>query len=287
MRCRRSTKHQAKPKTAMLGLPSYSLTSTTGPPESGKTALNRWVLATVIIGLIIVGALFSLIYFSTAQVSSKTFSYIPPPDANGTYGTLSISDVNGLVTIVPWLQPNVLINGTVTARGLGSSLSTVNLSNSSSNGDVAFHAMFPANAGFFFSQSYSVNVNVFVPSTIRFTSVQVSNVNGGVRIENLNSTTVDLKTMNGAVFVGCRYCLNVTAASTNGNITATNSNLAFTVSSSASFRLNAIVLNGFIQISGFPDLITTNQTSLNHTFGTDGASVNIKTVNGQITITGT
>ncbi len=286
----------------MLGLPSYSLTSTIGPPESGKTALNRWVLAIVIIGLIIVGALFSLIYFSTAQVSSKTFSYIPPPDANGTYGTLSISDVNGLVTIVPWLQPNVLINGTVTARGLGSSLSTVNLSNSSSNGDVAFHAMFPANAGFFFSQSYSVNVNVFVPSTIRFTSVQVSNVNGGVRIENLNSTTVDLKTMNGAVFVGCRYCLNVTAASTNGNITATfptlvdqgsynltatNSNLAFTVSSSASFRLNASVLNGFIQISGFPDIITTNQTSLNHTFGTDGASVNIKTVNGQITITGT
>ncbi|OLB45862.1 MAG: hypothetical protein AUG17_03850 [Crenarchaeota archaeon 13_1_20CM_2_53_14] len=280
----------------------YSLTSTIGPPEPGKTTLNRWTLAIVIVGFIIVGALFSLIYFSTAQVSSKTFSYSPPPDADGTYGALSISDVNGLVTVVPWLRPNVLINGTVIARGLGSSLSTVNLSNSSSNGDVAFHAMFPANAGFFFSQSYSVNVNVFVPSSTRFTSVQVSNVNGGVRIENLNSTTVDLKTVNGAVSVGCMYCLNVTATSTNGNITAkfatlvdqgsynltaTNANMAFTVSSSASFRLSASVLNGFIQVSGFPDIITTNQTSLNHTFGTDGASVNIKTVNGQITITGT
>ncbi len=279
----------------------YSLTSTIGPPEPGKTTLNRWTLAIVIIGFIIVGALFSLIYFSNTQVSSKTFSYSPPPDADGTYSALSISDVNGLVTVVPWLRPNVLINGTVIARGLGSSLSTVNLSNSSSNGDVAFHAMFPANAGFF-SQSYSVNVNVFVPSTIRFTSVQVSNVNGGVRIENLNSTTVDLKTMNGAVSVRCVYCLNVTAASTNGNITATfatlvdrgtynltatNANMSFTVSSSASFRLSASVLNGFIQVSGFPDIITTNQTSLNHTFGTDGASVNIKTVNGQITITGT
>ncbi len=94
----------------------------------------------------------------------------------------------------------------------------------------------------------------------------------------------------------------MTAASTNGNIAATftvlipegsynltapNANLNFTAPSSASFRLSASDLNGSIQILGFPGMFTTTQTSFNHTFGTDGASVNIKSVNGQITITGT
>ena len=280
----------------------YSLTSTIGPPESGKASLNRWVLVIVIIGIVIVGALFSLIYYSTAQVSSKTFSYSPPQDARGSYSSLSISNVDGLVTVVPWSQPTVLINGTVTAKGLGSSLSTVNLISSSSNGDIAFQALFPASAGFFLSQSYTANINVFVPSTIRFTSVQVSNVNGGVRIESLNSTIVKLTTVNGGVSVDCVYCLSMTAASTNGNIAATfaalipegsynltapNANLNFTAPSSASFRLSASDLNGSIQILGFPGMFTTTHTSFNHTFGTDGANVNIKSVNGQITITGT
>jgi len=195
-----------------------------------------------------------------------------------------------------------LINGTVTAKGLGSSLSTVNLSNSSSNGDIVFQALFPASAGFFLSQSYTAKINVFVPSTIRFTSVQVSNVNGAVRIENLNSTVVKLTTVNGAVSIDCVYCLNMTATSTNGNIAATfaalvnegsynltapNANLNFTAPSSSSFILSADDLNGSIQISGFPGMFTTTGTSLNHTFGTDGASVNIKSVNGQIILTGT
>ena len=94
----------------------------------------------------------------------------------------------------------------------------------------------------------------------------------------------------------------MTAASTNGNIAATfaalipegsynltapNANLNFTAPSSASFRLSASDLNGSIQILGFSGMFTTTQTSFNHTFGTDGASVNIKSVNGHITITGT
>jgi len=70
-------------------------------------------------------------------------------------------------------------------------------------------------------------------------------------------------------------------------LTAPNANLNFTAPSSASFRLSASDLNGSIQILGFSGMFTTTQTSFNHTFGTDGASVNIKSVNGQITITGT
>src|SRR5947199_9424674 len=116
MRWRRSTKNRARQKVAVLGLSTgYSLTSTIGPPESGKASLNRWVLVIVIIGILLVGALFSLIYYSTAQVSSKTFSYSPPQDARGSYSSLSISNVDGLVTVFPWSQPTVLINSTVTS----------------------------------------------------------------------------------------------------------------------------------------------------------------------------
>src|SRR5207247_1393320 len=146
------------------------------------------------------------------------------------------------------------------------------------------------------------NMNVFVTSTIRFTTVQVSNVNGGVRIESLNSKIVKLTTVNGRVSVDCVYCLNMTAASTNGNIAATfaalvpegsynltapNANLNFTAPSSASFRLSASDLNGSIQILGLSGIVTTTHASFNQTLGTDGANVQSKYVNAQITITGT
>jgi DUF4097 and DUF4098 domain-containing protein YvlB len=254
-------------------------------------------VAIVIIGILIVGILFSLIYYSTAQLSSKTFSYTP---SEGSYDSLTISDVDGLVTVIPWSQPIFLINGTLTAKGLGSSLSSITLSNSSSNGNIVFKAMFPVSAGILFSQTFTAIINVYVPSTIRFNSVQVTNVNGGVQVNSINSTRVAITTVNGNVSVGCIYCANATLSSTNGNVTgtfasliskgsynltATNDNINFTAPASSSFKLTANVLNGYIVCpicSG-----TTSQKSFTQTFGTGAANVNLDSVNGQITITGT
>lgn len=210
--------------------------------------------------------------------------------------------MDGLITIVPWSQPTVLINGTVTARGLGSSLSVVKITNSSNNGNIIFQAAFPVNPGFFFSQSYNVKINVFIPSTIRFNYVRISNVNGGVRINNLNSTSLNLTTTNGAASVDCVYCLNMTASSTNGsisakfeapltagsfNLTSTNANVDFSVPSSSSFKVTATAVTGSIQVYGWTIVTPATQNSLSHTFGAGGASVSLKSVNGQITITGT
>jgi hypothetical protein len=274
-----------------------TLPSTVQPPESGNTKLNRWTLAIVIIGILIVGVLFSLIYYSTAIVSTKTFTYTPPA---GSYSSISISDVDGLVTVIPWPQTSILINGTLTAKGLGSTLSTIILSNSTSNGDLILRAMFPTSGGILFSQTFTAFINVYVPSTIRFNSVQVTNVNGGVQINSINSTGVTVTTVNGNVSVECVYCMNATLSSTNGNVTgtfatlvnrglynltATNDNINFTAPATSSFRLTANVLNGYIVCpicSG-----NTNQKSFTQTFGTGAASVNLDSLNGQITITGT
>jgi DUF4097 and DUF4098 domain-containing protein YvlB len=254
-------------------------------------------VAIVIIGILTVGILFSLIYYSTAQLSSKTFSYSLSEES---YNSLTISDVDGLVTVIPWSQPTIVINGTLTAKGLGSSLSSIMLTNSTGNGNIVFKATFPVSAGILFSQTFTAVINVYVPSTIRFNSIQVTNVNGGVQVDNINSTRVAITTVNGNVNVGCIYCANATLSSTNGNVTgtfgtllskgsynltATNDNINFTAPASSSFKLTANVLNGYIVCpicSG-----TTSQKVFTQTFRTGAASVNLDSVNGQITITGT
>lgn len=264
--------------------------------------MNLWILAIVIIGIVVIGILFSLIYYSTAQSATKTFSYNPQPAQSngGTYSSIFVSDGDGLVSVIPWTKSTVVINGTVTARGLGSFVSAVSLRNSSINGNVIFQALFPTSTGFFLSQSYTVSINVFVPATIRFASVQVTNVNGGVRINNLNSSNVNLTTVNGLESLTCVYCGNATLTSTNGSISAsvpdlvskgiyslsaTNGNVALALPSTSSFRLQATVVNGGILVSGFNGLVS-GQTHLTGTFGTGGAIVTLTSVNGQITITG-
>jgi DUF4097 and DUF4098 domain-containing protein YvlB len=285
-----------------LDLSRQSTTPTSvNPPDRGKGELNRWILAIVIIGILIVGILFSLIYYSTAQASSKTFSFSP---TRGPYNSLTISDVDGLVTMIPWSQSVILINGTLTAKGLYSSLSSIILSNSTSNGNIVFQAMFPVSAGVLFSQTFTALINVYVPTTLRLNSVQVTNVNGGVQIKGINSTRVEVTTVNGNVYINCVYCANATELSTNGsvtgtfaslvnkgsyNLTATNDNVNFTAPVSSSFQLSATVLNGSIYcyMTGCPNTTAANERTLTHTFDGGSASVNLDSVNGQITVTGT
>ena len=269
-------------------------------PERVKGKLNRWTLAIVIIGILVVAVLFALIYYSTVVTSSKNFSYTVPADSQGSYNSLTVSDVDGLVTVEPWSQTTILINGTMTANGLGSSLSTITVSNSSNNGDVVFDANFPASAGILYSQTYSATINVFVPSTIRFSSVHISNVNGKAQLSSINSTGVAVTTVNGNVTVSCSYCLDAALTSTNGNVTATfsslanrgsynltatNANVDFTVPSSAGLKLTATFQNGYIVC---PTCTGTIQgKTLTQMFGSGSASVSLDSVNGVITITRT
>jgi len=273
-------------------------------PIAEKTSFNRWVIAIVILVIVVVGALFALIYQTSAIVSTKNFSYSTAANQTSNY-TLEVSNNNGAVTLTPWGQASFLINGTITAKGLGSSPTQVNLVNSSMNGNIAFQTQFPNNAAFLISQTYSVKINVFIPLTVHLSKLVVANVNGLVQATSLNVTGASFSSANGDIDFSCSSCGSggFSAQTTNGNIAGTfstpitagnytlssqNGNVQVTLPSSSSFKLTASLVNGNIQPT---NLVLSNQTKTSTqimaTVGTGIADVKLSTVNGQITITGT
>ena len=255
--------------------------------------------------IVVTGILFGLIYQSSAVVSTKNFSYSTPADQPSNFYTLEVRNVNGAVNIVPWGQNNFLINGTITAKGLGSSPGQVNLVNSSMNGNVIFQAQFPNNAVFLISQTYSVKINVFIPLSVHISKLVVGNVNGRVQATSLNVTGASFSSANGDIYFSCSNCGSggFLAQTTNGNIagnfstpiiagnytmSSKNGNVQVAVPSSSSFKLTASLVNGNIQTT---NLVLSNQiktnTQVTATVGTGTADVKLSTVNGQITITGT
>jgi Putative adhesin len=252
------------------------------------------------------GILFGLIYQSSVIVSKKNFSYsaLASQGSNGYY-TLQIANVNGAVTLASWGQDSFLINGTITAKGLGSSPSQVNLSESNMSGTITFQALFPSNSVFLISQTYSVKVNVFVPLSVRIGKLIVDNVNGLVQANNLNVTGASFAAENGDIDFSCSSCGSggFLAQTTNGNIVGTfsspitsgnytmlsqNGNVYVTVPSSSSFKLTASIVSGTIQT---PNLALSNVTKtsaqLSASVGTGKANLVLSTVVGDITITGT
>ncbi len=250
--------------------------------------------------------LFGLIYQSSVIVSTKDFSYSASAsqENNGFY-TLQIANVNGAVTLAPWGQDSFLINGTISAKGLGSSPSQVNLAESNTTGSITFQALFPNNAVFLISQTYSVKINVFIPLSVRIGKLVVDNVNGLVRASSLNVTAASFSAENGDIDFTCSSCGSggFSAQTTNGNVGGTfsspitngnytmlsqNGNLNVNVPSSSSFKLTASLVSGTIQT---PNLTLSNETKtttqLTATAGAGGGNVILSTVVGDITITGT
>ena len=279
--------------------------TTIARPIPEKTSFNRWIIAIVILVIVVMGILFGLIYQSSAVVSTKNFSYNTPANQPSNYYTLQVTNVNGAVTLTSWSQDSFLINGTITAKGLGSSPTQVNLVNLSAGGNIIFQAISPNKAVFLVAQTYSVKINVFVPLSVRISKLVVDNVNGLVQASSLNVTAANFFSENGDIDFSCSICgpLGFSAQTTNGNIAGTfftpiiagnysmatqNGNVHVTIPSACSFKLTASLVNGNIQTT---NLALTSQTKtstqLTATLGTGTADVRLSTVNGQITINGT
>jgi hypothetical protein len=279
--------------------------TTIARPIPTKTSFNRWIIGIVILVIVVMGILFGLIYQSSAVVSTKNFSYSTTANQPSNYYTLQVTNINGAVTLTSWPQDSFLINGTITAKGLGSSPTQVNLVNSSAGGNIIFQAISPNNAVFLVAQTYSVKINVFVPISVRISKLVVDNVNGLVQTSSLNVTGASLSSENGNINFGCLNCGDggFSAHTTNGNIAGTfstpiiggnytmatqNGNVQVTVPSASSFKLTASLVNGNIQTT---NLVLSSQTKtstqVTATVGTGTADVRLSTVNGQITITGT
>ena len=259
----------------------------------------------MILVVVVMGILFGLIYQSSAVVSTKSFSYSTPANQPSNYYTLQVTNVNGAVTLTSWSLDSFLINGTITAKGLGSSPTQVNLVNLSDSGNIIFQAMSPNKAVFLVAQTYSVKINVFVPLSVRISKLVVDNVNGLVQASSLNVTAANFFSENGDIDFSCSICGTdgFSAQTTNGNIAGTflspiiagnysmatqNGNVQVTIPSASTFKLTASLVNGNIQTT---NLALTSQTKtstqLTAILGTGTGDVRLSTVNGQITINGT
>lgn len=264
---------------------------------------KRIIIAAVLIGVVMLGLVLSLVLSPALIVNSRDFSYpeqMNPPA--GSPPSLSVTNVNGKVTVSSWAQNIVSISGTVTARGLGSSPDQVFLSESNINGVINFRPVFPSGSLLQLSDSYEAQIMIFVPLSTRFGLLKIDTVNGGIDARIANATTVQLNTVNGGIAINCVYCSSIAASTNNGPVSATfsslessgqytltsiNGNVAMIVPLTAGFNVHADTTNGTVDVSGVGLQLTgTVQLSNDKTgkVGSGGASVRLHTVNGQVTM---
>jgi hypothetical protein len=264
---------------------------------------KRIIIAAVLIGVVILGLVLSFALSPALIVNSRDFSYpeqVNPPA--GSPPSLSVTNVNGKVTVSSWAQNTVSISGTVTARGLGSSPDQVFLSESNINGVINFRAVFPSGSLFQLSDTYEAQIIIFIPLSTRFGLLKIDTVNGGIDARIQNATIVQLNTVNGGIAINCVSCSSIAASTNNGPVSATfsslessgqytltsiNGNVAMIVPLTAGFNVHADTTNGTVDVSGVSLQPTgTVQLSNDKTgkVGSGGASVRLHTVNGQVTM---
>ncbi|HZY47178.1 MAG TPA: DUF4097 family beta strand repeat-containing protein, partial [Candidatus Bathyarchaeia archaeon] len=203
------------------------------------------------------------------------------------------------------------------ARGFGSSTDTITFVESNSSGNIVFEAVFPASQSQFFSASYTVDIHVFEPASYHFYTVQIITVNGDLHVSGISATSVSLTVTNGgitatgitaatlaatdtngSISLTCASCSAATVLTTNGSITtnlqsvatggsyllqSTNGNVNLTLPVAASCTITANTTNGSVSSSGLGVQVT-NHAAV--TLGTGTATVNLKTTNGSIIVTG-
>src|SRR5207244_5760634 len=98
--------------------------------------------------------------------------------------SMTVSNTNGGVTVSSWAQAYVMLNGTVTARGFGSSPDAITFVMSNSSGNIVFQVVFPS-SNFFFGASYSVDVHVYTPSSTQFKTVHIVKENCELMVLNI------------------------------------------------------------------------------------------------------
>ncbi len=273
-------------------------------------------------GIIAAGAVVTVAAFyliGPSVSTSRNFApYSTPVSQNaGSAKKVSVVDVNGDVSLTGWSQSYVLVNGTVTARGIGSNPDAITFIESNSSGNIVFEAVFPPNT-FYATASYTVGINVYLPSTQLNTveavtvngNLQVASVdaatnemftvtNGGVSVSGVTTANLSITDTNGNVNLSCSSsCGSVTAVTTNGGITADFSSLALTgsysltstngsiglkVPASGSFKITANTTNGSVSSSGLAVQLVNHAQS---TVGAGTATMVATTTNGSVTVTG-
>ena len=278
------------------------------PVATPSPSSRRTVIAIVIILVVALGSIFGFLVYAASTnstvVAKKNFSYPEQPGPSPGSTSMSIVDVNGNINLVTWTQTSILINGTVTARGLSANPSNVLLVEShDSSGGINFYVQFPNQQSFFVFQNYEVSITIYVPSGLLFGGVKIATVNGGVSVQAISANNLGLTTTNGEINFHCGTCGNVTATTTNGSVTGTfssallsgtytlttvNGSASVTVPSVSSFKLDAKTTNGSVTTTGLTltNLVVQTSSHVSGTIGSGNATMVCTTVNGSITVMG-
>jgi len=292
-----------------------------GGGTRGKTGMGKTLIAVLIIVIIVVGVVAAFIFVGPAvSVTKQNFAPYSAPASQSSSNppSLLVTDINGGITLSSWSQTNVMINGTVTARGFGTSPGAITFIESNSSGNIVFKAIFPAQSFFSFSASYAVDINVYVPASAQFNSVQIVTVNGDLKVSTVSASSVTMTDTNGNIsasgvtastvtmtdtnggidFTCATSCGSVTATTTNGSVTSTltsvsltgtyvmtttNGGITLKIPATASFKITTNVTNGSVSSTGLSVQLANHATT---TFGTGSATVNLTTTNGSITVSG-
>src|SRR2546428_9442566 len=114
-----------------------------------QTRLVGIIVAVVVGGVVAVVAAW-LFLGSSVSVETKNFTpYQSSVSQSSNPSSMTVSNTNGGVTVSSWSQACLKVNGTVTARGFGSSPDAITFVESNSSGNIVFQAIFPASNFFF------------------------------------------------------------------------------------------------------------------------------------------
>jgi DUF4097 and DUF4098 domain-containing protein YvlB len=285
-----------------------------------KHGLSRTMLVVIILVVVIGGVVAASLFLGPSlSVTKKNFTPYQSPvsQSSSNPSSMTVSNTNGGVTVSSWSQAYVMINGTVTARGFGSSPDAITFVESNSSGNIVFQVIFPS-SNILLGASYSVDVHMYTPVSAKFNTVQivtvngdlqvssissssltVTDTNGGITASNISATAMTATDNNGSVNLTCTSCGSATVTTTNGSVTlglstlslggsytvtSTNGNVNLTVPALASFKITPNTTNGSVSASSGLGVQLTNHVTT--TLGTGSAIVNLTTVNGSITVAG-
>jgi hypothetical protein len=296
------------------------------PGPGGKPRLDRTLFVLIIIAVLVAGSvtiLATVLYLgqSTTVTKNLTPFSTPPPTKNDPSNELLVANIDGNINVAGWSQPEILVNGTITARGLLANPNAVMITESTANGSIGYTANLPSQLPFF-SPTYTVDLNVYIPSGTlgnvdietyngniqahSFTlpgfssSVEFRVTNGQLSASNITSSEIAMTNTNGNVDFTCAATCpySFVANTTNGGITATLPNLNYTgtyqmttvngginltVPATGSYKITVNTTIGSVSSSGLPVQLTNHVTS---TIGAGTAIVTARTTNGSISVAG-
>lgn len=219
--------------------------------------------------------------------------------------TVTLSNVNGSVTVASWDQPRVRVVATKTVEAdrddVKEALKELRVELQPRNGGLDINTHYPKrNEGSIFQWLLGSNVEAQVRYELtvpRTMSLDLDNVNGAIRVNGVSGTH-EVETTNGKIEL-TRCAGSVEASTTNGGISAelttvakgqplrfstTNGRIEVTLPPTLAVDVDAGTTNGSIK-TDLPIATTrVEKNSLKGTINGGGTSLRMRTTNGGISI---